>query len=227
MLLKFYGPGMCGNPGRVLPLCWVIWMCRRFDPLFWHSGDWTRSFGGTFSHPLTPKRSFGGTKTTNPYRIRSFWPQIPIFPRSFGVQFSAASGTPPSVFGPSTPPPGAGIVPIWATFLCLLRRYFVPLPWRFLAQPELQQGSDRLNCNQKHFLVLHAIKLIVYTSMNKLRAYFRVICAPIRSWSQHFPSLPPGELCFWRPEISCRRPEISSQRPEIWVTMSAMPPVDN
>ena len=48
--------------------------------------------------------------------------------------------------------------------------------------------------------------------MNKLRAYFRVICAPIRSWSdisaQHFPSLPPDELCFWRPEISSRRPEI-------------------
>ena len=64
-------------PGRVLPLCWVIWMCRRFDPLFWHFGDWTRSFWGTFCHPLTSKRSFGGTKTTNLYRIRSFWPQIP------------------------------------------------------------------------------------------------------------------------------------------------------
>ena len=44
--------------------------------------------------------------------------------------------------------------------------------------------------------------------MNKLRAYLRVICAPIRSWSdisaQHFPSLPPGELCFLRPEILYR-----------------------
>ena len=36
------------SPGRVLPLYWVIWMCRHFDPLFWHSGDWTRSFWGTF-----------------------------------------------------------------------------------------------------------------------------------------------------------------------------------
>ena len=39
--------------------------------------------------------------------------------------------------------------------------------------------------------------------MNKLRAYLRVICAPIRSFdisAQYFPSLPPGELCFWRPE---------------------------
>ena len=55
--------------------------------------------------------------------------------------------------------------------------------------------------------------------MNKLRAYFRVICTPIPSWSdisaQHFPSLPPGEPYFWRPEISSRRPEISSRRPEI------------
>ena len=48
-----------GRPGRVLPLCWVIWMCRRFDPLFWHSEDWTRSFWGIFSHPPTPKRSLG------------------------------------------------------------------------------------------------------------------------------------------------------------------------
>ena len=78
--------------------------------------------------------------------------------------------------------------------------------------------------------------------MNKLRANFRVICAPIRSWSdisaQHFPSLPPGELRFWRPEISIRRPEILYRLINMYqlkilsctshlVTMSAMPPVDN
>ena len=38
---------------------------------------------------------------------------------------------------------------IFMQCLHLLRRYFAPPPWRFLAQPELQQGSDRLNCNQK------------------------------------------------------------------------------
>ena len=48
---------------------------------------------------------------------------------------------------------------IFMQCLHLLRRYFVPLPWWFLMQPELQQGSDRLNCNQKHFLILHAIKI--------------------------------------------------------------------
>ena len=45
-------------PGRALALCWVVHVCRRFEPLFWPSGDWTRSFWGAFSHPPTPKRSF-------------------------------------------------------------------------------------------------------------------------------------------------------------------------
>ena len=43
--------------------------------------------------------------------------------------------------------------------LHLLRRYFVPLPWQFLTQPELQQGSDRLNCSQKHVLMWYGIKI--------------------------------------------------------------------
>ena len=33
-----------------------------------------------------------------------FGPKIPFFPRSFWVQFSVARGTPPAIFGPSTPP---------------------------------------------------------------------------------------------------------------------------
>ena len=33
-----------------------------------------------------------------------FGPKIPFSPRSFGVQFSVAHGTPPAIFGPSTPP---------------------------------------------------------------------------------------------------------------------------
>ena len=31
-------------------------------------------------------------------------PKIPFFPQSFWVQFSVARGTPPAIFGPSTPP---------------------------------------------------------------------------------------------------------------------------
>ena len=50
---------------------------------------------------------FWGTKTTNFYKNRSFWPQIQFFPWSFWVQFSAASGHPHQFSGrvPPTPPP--------------------------------------------------------------------------------------------------------------------------
>ena len=91
--------------GGVLPMWWVIHMCRGFDPLFSLLQDRARSFWGIFSS-TNSKAIFWGTKTTNFYKNRSFWPQIQFFPRSFWVQFSAASGTPPSVFKPSTPPPG-------------------------------------------------------------------------------------------------------------------------
>ena len=62
-------------------------------------------FLGYFFSSINSKAIFWGTKTTNFCKNRSFWPQIQFFPRSFWVQFSAATGTPPSVFRPSTPPP--------------------------------------------------------------------------------------------------------------------------
>ena len=79
-------------------------------------------FWGYFFSSANTKTIFWGIKTTNSYRIPSFRPQISFFPLSFWVQVSAASGTPPSVFGPSTPPPGW-----WVAFLdgeCL--NYDVP-----------------------------------------------------------------------------------------------------
>ena len=68
--------------------------------------------------------------------------------------------------------------------------------------------------------------------MNKLRAYFRVICALIPRWSdisaQHFPSPPPGELCFWRPEISSRWPEILYQLIDMYqLKILCCPPGDD
>ena len=93
-----------GGGGGVLPMWWVIHMCRGFDPLFSLWQDRARSFWGIFL--IHQQQSYLlGYKTTNFYKNRSFWPQIQFFPRSFWVQFSAASGTPPSVFRPSTPPP--------------------------------------------------------------------------------------------------------------------------
>ena len=58
-------------------------------------------FFGYFSHPPTPKRSFGVLI----FPERYFWSQIPCLPRSFRVQFSAACGHPPTVFPMSSPPP--------------------------------------------------------------------------------------------------------------------------
>ena len=79
----------CGDvvPGRVLPLCWVIWMCRCFDPLFWHSGDWSRSFWGTFSHPLTPKWSFGVLKLPILTEFDLFGPKFRFSLNLFGSNF--------------------------------------------------------------------------------------------------------------------------------------------
>ena len=72
---------------------------------FFHFGRIEHDLFGVFFSSSNCKAIFWGTKTTNFYKNRSFWPQIQFFPRSFWVQFSAASGTPPSVFRPSTPPP--------------------------------------------------------------------------------------------------------------------------
>ena len=83
---------------------------RFWPPFFTLAGSSTIFLGYFFSSTNT-KTIFCGIKTTNSYRIRSFRPQISFFPRSFWVQFSAASGTPPSFFGPSTPPPPPPPVP--------------------------------------------------------------------------------------------------------------------
>ena len=85
-------------PGGVLPIWWVIHMCRGFDLLFWPSGYQTRSFFSSIN-----------TKTIFWVQILAkfdlFGPKIPFFPWSFWVQFSVARGTPPAILGPSTPPP--------------------------------------------------------------------------------------------------------------------------
>ena len=113
-----------------------------------------------------------------------------------------------------------GIVPMLATFLCSAYIYWDDIlshfPEWFLTQPELQQGSDRLNCNQKHVLMWYAIKInCIYINEQVASIFSCSIRAPIRSWSdisvQLFPSHPPGELCFWRAEISSRCPEILYQ----------------
>ena len=99
MLLKG-APGPGGGTPYVMGDTYVP---RFWPPFFTLAGSSTIFLGYFFSSTNT-KTIFCGIKTTNSYRIRSFRPQISFFPRSFWVQFSAASGTPPSFFGPSTPP---------------------------------------------------------------------------------------------------------------------------
>ena len=92
----------CPGGGGVLPIWWVIHMCRGFDPLFWPSGYQTLSFWGVFFSSTNTKTIFWVQILT---KFDLFGPKIPFSsPQSFWVQFSVAHGTPPAIFGPSTPP---------------------------------------------------------------------------------------------------------------------------
>ena len=92
-------------PGRVLPLCWVIWMCRRFDPLFWHSEDSNRSFGGIFSHPPTPKQSFGVLKLPILTEFDLLGPKFHFSLDLFGSNFQRPAAH-PHQFSDRVPPRG-------------------------------------------------------------------------------------------------------------------------
>ena len=94
------------SPGRVLNLCWVIWMCRRFDPLFWHSGDWTQAFWGTFSHPPISKRSFGVLKLPILTDFDLFYPKFPFSLDLLGSNFQWPAAHPHRFSDRIPPPPG-------------------------------------------------------------------------------------------------------------------------
>ena len=97
-------------------LCDGWYICAAVLTPFFHFGRIEHDLFGVFFSSTNSKAIFWGTKTTNFYKNRSFWPQIQFFPRSFWVQFSAASGTPPSVFRPSTPPPPPPPPGVWYFF---------------------------------------------------------------------------------------------------------------
>ena len=95
-------------------LCDGWYMCAAVLTPFFHFGRIEHDLFGVFFSSTNSKAIFWGTKTTNFYKNRSFWPQIQFFPRSFWVQFSVASGTPHQFSGrvpppPPPPPPGMGI----------------------------------------------------------------------------------------------------------------------
>ena len=94
--------------GGILPLCWVIWMCIILTswPPFLTLWGLNSIFLEYFFSSTNTKTIFWDIKTTNHYRFYIFGPKIHCSLHLW-VQFWAASGTPPSVFGASTsaPPP--------------------------------------------------------------------------------------------------------------------------
>ena len=109
-LLKTVSPGtqiwfeyLTMGPGGGYSLYDGWYICAAvLTPFFWPSGYQTLSFWGVFFSSTNTKTIFWVQILT---KFDLFGPKIPFSPRSFWVQFSVAHGTPPAIFGPSTPPP--------------------------------------------------------------------------------------------------------------------------
>ena len=104
--------GVTSSPagGGVLPMWWVIHMCRGFDPLFSLWQDRARSFWGYFSHPPTAKLSFGVQKLPIFTKIDLFGPKFNFFLDLFGSNFQRPAAHPHQFSGRVPPPPGIFLV---------------------------------------------------------------------------------------------------------------------
>ena len=91
--------------GGVLPMWWVIHTCRGFDPLFSLWQDRARSFWGIFSHPPTPKRSFGVLKLPILKEFDLLGPKFHFSLDLFGSNFQRPAAH-PHQFSDRVPPPG-------------------------------------------------------------------------------------------------------------------------
>ena len=131
------GPAAKVDPRGGYSLCDGWYICAAVLTPFFHFGRIEHDLFGVFFSSTNSKAIFWGTKTTNFYKNRSFWPQIQFFPRSFWVQFSAASGTPPSVFRPSTPPGS------WPD--CSLRPFPLPSSYMHVVANKLENRCPSIN----------------------------------------------------------------------------------
>ena len=98
---------------------WVIHMCRGFDPLFSPWQDRARSFWGIFSHPPTPKRSFGVLKLPILTEFDLLGPKFHFSLDLFGSNFQRPAAHPHHFSDrvPPPPPPGYGITrPQWVKY---------------------------------------------------------------------------------------------------------------
>ena len=106
------------SPGGVLPIWWVIHMCRGFDPLFDPLGTKLDLFGVFFLIHQHKHDLLG----TNPRKIRSCWPQNTIFPSIFsGPIFSGPRHTPSNFRTEYPPPPQGAYCPACRTTLVATR----------------------------------------------------------------------------------------------------------
>ena len=94
-----------GGGGGVLPMWWVIHMCRGFDPLFSLWQDRARSFWGIFSHPPTPKRSFVVLKLPILTEFDLLGPKFHFSLDLFGSNFQRPAAHPHHFSDPVPPPP--------------------------------------------------------------------------------------------------------------------------
>ena len=90
-------------------------MCRGFDPLFSLWQDRARSFWGIFSHPPTPKQSFGVLKLPILKEFDLLGPKFHFSLDLFGSNFQRPAAHPHQFsVGPSTPPaPGVSSGCAW------------------------------------------------------------------------------------------------------------------
>ena len=103
------GPGIhAAAGGGVLPMWWVIHMCRGFDPLFSLWQDRARSFWGIFSHPPTPKRSFGVLKLPILTEFDLLGPKFHFSLDLFGSNFQRPAAHPHHFSDRVPPPPPPG-----------------------------------------------------------------------------------------------------------------------
>ena len=96
------------SPGGLLPMWWVIHMCRGFDPLFSLWQDRARSFWGIFSHPPTPKRSFVVLKLPILTEFDLLGPKFNFSLDLFGSNFQRPAAH-PHHFSDRVPPPGSRV----------------------------------------------------------------------------------------------------------------------
>ena len=102
---NFFCSGQARGGGGVLPMWWVIHMCRGFDPLFSLWQDWARCFWGIFSHPPTPKRSFVVLKLPILTEFDLLGPKFHFSLDLFGSNFQRPAAH-PHHFSDRVPPPG-------------------------------------------------------------------------------------------------------------------------